>query len=155
MTKVKSTLNELLVNVFNYIVNIEGIILKNRGLPISMNEMHVLEAIDKAENATMSQIANSLLITAGTLTIAINRLVKKGYVIREHGDTDRRKIFVTLTEKGQEVKKIHDEFHREMIDHVIGQMNITEESELLQALDNLQTYFREKYHKEIENRNEK
>lgn len=155
MIKVKTSLNELLVNVFNYIVSIEEIILKNRGLPISITEMHVLEAIDKTKEATMTNVANRLLITIGTLSIAINRLVRKGYVIRKQSEVDRRKIFVQLTEEGERVKAIHDQFHHEMIDHVIQNINITEQSELFLALENLQSYFRTKYQEEINFRNEK
>lgn len=155
MSRVKSSLNELLVNVFNYILSIEGIILKSRGLPISMTEMHILEAVENSSNPTMSNVAKRLLITAGTLTTAVNRLVKKGYIYREQSATDRRKIYVKLTETGENVKKIHDEFHREMIESVLNNMEITENSELFTALENLQTYFRDIYHREIELRNEK
>ncbi len=155
MLRVKSSLNELLVNVFNYIVSIEGIILKNRGLPISMTEMHILEAVAKTNDPTMSNVANRLLITAGTLTTAVNRLVKKGYIFREQSEKDRRKIYVKLTEEGERVKAIHDEFHHEMIESVVKNIDIHENSELFIALENLQTYFRDIYHKEIEQRNEK
>ncbi|MFA6890303.1 MAG: MarR family transcriptional regulator, partial [Bacilli bacterium] len=102
-----------------------------------------------------TNVANRLLVTIGTLSIAINRLVKKGYVIREQSHNDRRKIFVKLTQDGIRVKQIHDQFHQEMIDHVIGHMDITEQSELFFALENLQIFFREKYYQEIEFRNEK
>lgn len=155
MAKVKSSLNDLLVNVFNYIISIEEIILKNRGLAISLNEMHILEAINKSDEATMKNIANILLITPGTLTVAVKRLIKKGYIKSSPGENDRRKKYLSLTNKAHEVMILHDEFHREMIDRVISKMDITEDSSLFVALENLQNYFKDIYYDEIGYRNEK
>ena len=43
-----------------------------------MNEVHVLEAIEKTDEPTMTNIAKRLRITVGTLTTSMNRLVEKG-----------------------------------------------------------------------------
>ena len=47
--------------------------------------MHVIEAIGIGEPKNMSSIARELSVTVGTLTIAMNSLVKKGYVERSRG----------------------------------------------------------------------
>ena len=56
MSEAKKVINELLVEVFNHILSIEGSKLKERGIKISMNEMHVLEAVKKTkvENTAVS-----------------------------------------------------------------------------------------------------
>jgi DNA-binding MarR family transcriptional regulator len=115
-----------------------------------MNEVHIIEAIKNTEIPTMSNVANRLLITSGTLTTAINKLVIKGYVSRHQEENDRRKVFLKLTELGFEVIKIHDLFHNEMIENAIKDMNIIEDSELLMTLENLVVYFQNKYEERIE-----
>ena len=50
MSEAKKVINELLVEVFNHILSIEGSKLKERGIKISMNEMHVLEAVKKTKD---------------------------------------------------------------------------------------------------------
>jgi len=141
----KKVINELLVEVFNHILSIEGEALRNKGITLSMNEVHVLEAINKTTEPTMTNIARRLRITIGTLTTSVNRLVEKGYATRYGEDEDKRKVFISLTSKAIEVLRIHDAFHDEMIDATFSDMKLEEDELLLQSLENLSEYFKKKY----------
>ena len=55
--KTRHTLNELLVYLFNYILYIEANNLKQKGVELSINEVHILERIEKASSNTMSHLA--------------------------------------------------------------------------------------------------
>ena len=145
MSYPKQVINELLVEVFNHILSIEGQTLRERGIKLSMNEVHVLEAIKKTSEPTMSNIARRLRITVGTLTTSANRLVEKGYAKRHREIEDKRKVIVSLTKKGVDVLKIHDQFHLEMIDATFSDMKLEEDEVLLQSLENLSEYFKKKY----------
>ncbi len=145
MESPKKVINELLVEVFNHILSIEGQTLKRRGVKLSMNEVHVLEAIRETNVPTMTNIAKKLRITVGTLTTSINRLVEKGFAKRHREKLDRRKVVISLTNSAFNVLKIHDEFHDEMIDAVFADMNLKEDAVLLQSLENLSDYFKNKY----------
>ena len=145
MSAAKKVINELLVEVFNHILSIEGSKLKERGVKISMNEMHVLEAIQKTDEPAMSNIAKRLRVTVGTLTTSINRLVEKGYATRKREEEDKRKVIVSLTKKAEGALKIHEEFHEEMLDALFEDMNLEEDEVLLQSLENLSEYFKNKY----------
>ena len=140
----KEVLNELLVEVFNHILSIEGQTLKARGVRLSMNEIHVIEAIKKTKDPTMTHLAKRLRVTVGTLTTAMNRLVEKGFCTR-YREEDKRKVLIALTNKAIEALEIHDHFHDEMIDAVIRDMNLDEDEALLQSLKNISTYFKNKY----------
>ena len=52
--------------------------------------MHVIDAIGIDRPKNMSSIARELSVTVGTLTISVNSLVKKGYVVRNRSSEDRR-----------------------------------------------------------------
>lgn len=145
MNETKKVINELLVEVFHHILSIEGQMLRERGVNLSMSEVHVLEAISKTEESTMGNIAARLRVTVGTLTTAINRLVQKGYVKRNRDKDDKRKVFVYLTEQAKEVMTIHDNFHDEMINAVITDLNLEEDEVLLKSLTNISNFFKEKY----------
>ncbi|KFZ26029.1 MAG: HTH-type transcriptional regulator Hpr [Candidatus Izimaplasma bacterium HR2] len=145
MSTAKKVINELLVEVFNHILSIEGSKLKERGVKISMNEMHVLEAIQKTDYPAMSNIARRLRVTVGTLTTSVNRLVEKGYATRKREEEDKRKVIISLTNKAREALKIHEEFHEEMLDALFEDMNLAEDEVLLQSLENLSEYFKNKY----------
>jgi len=141
----KKIINELLVEVFNHILSIQQEHLRKRGVTISMNEVHVLEAIKKSEDATMSKVATRLRITVGTLTTSVNRLVEKGYCERYSVKDDKRKVYLRLTPQAYEVMRIHDEFHDEMIEAAIEDLNLDEDTQLIDSLRNLKDYFKEKY----------
>jgi len=49
----------------------------------------------------MSELANSLHITAGAVTIAADLLIERGYIIRYRNEGDRRVVQLELTEKGR------------------------------------------------------
>ena len=146
MNSIYSTLNELLVKLFNDILQIEEDSLKNEEFNnLSITEIHVLEAIGMDEARNMSSVARDLDITIGTLTIAINNLVRKGYVHRVRSDEDRRIVLISLTEKGKKVYIHHEQFHDEMINTTISRLSDEEMKVLISALSNINSYFREKY----------
>lgn len=141
----KNIINELLVEVFNHILSIEAETLRHRGIKLSMNEIHVLEAIVNTKEPTMTHLARRLRVTVGTLTTAMNRLVEKGYCTRYREISDKRKVLIALTQKAREALQVHDQFHDEMIESTIIDMKIDQDEVLLQSLQNLSTYFKNKY----------
>lgn len=145
MSKIKSLINELLVEIFNNILNIEEAELKKSGLSLSMNEIHTLEAIKNSDDPTMSNIAKKMRITTGTLTTTINRLVGKKYVTRHIDQEDRRKVYLKLTDGSIKVLKEHELFHNQMIDSLFEDLPIEEDEVLLKSLENIANYFKEKY----------
>ena len=114
---------------------------------ITNNDMHVIEAIGIGTPKNMSSIAKKLSVTVGTLTIAMNSLVKKGYVKRERSEKDRRVVFIQLTNKGRMAYHHHAEFHRQMTEAVIAELNENETEVLVKALDGLRKFFRQ-YHEQ-------
>ena len=125
------TLNDVLVNLFRDITGIEQKAVRALGYEdITNNDMHVIEAIGTDAPKNMSSIARALSVTVGTLTISMNSLVKKGYVVRQRSEEDRRVVLVSLSEKGKEVFEHHARFHRAMIDGVIKELT-GEELEVL------------------------
>ena len=145
MTSAKEIINELLVEVFNNILDIEGENLRKHGVKLSMTEVHVLEAIKNVEVATMGNVAQKLRVTLGTLTTSINVLVRKKYVERYRDESDRRRVFLVLTKQAHDVLKIHDQFHNDMINNVIKDLNIEKDEVLVKSLENLSRYFKNKY----------
>ncbi|HEY8435836.1 MAG TPA: MarR family transcriptional regulator [Haloplasmataceae bacterium] len=140
----RQLLNELLVELFNYILLLEERNLKKNGLKgLSINEVHIIEAIKKTETPSMSEVANRLMITPSTLSTSVNRLIQKGFVKSERSKEDRRVVLLSLTEKGQEAFRIHEEFHKKMINQILIQTNFNEDELLIQSLKNLMEFFKQ------------
>ena len=75
-------LNDTLVNIFNTVMKMEEEAIQKASYDdISITEVHTLEAIGTGRARTMTHVANILGIKVSTLTTAVGRLVKKGYVL--------------------------------------------------------------------------
>ena len=133
----------MLVNLFNDIMAIEEkAIITGEFKDISNNDMHIIEAIGENDAKNMSTVAKSLSVTMGTLTIAINSLVKKGYVDRIRSEKDRRVVLISLSEKGKRAFSHHKQFHEQMVKATIKGLSRDEMKVLGQALSNLKEFFR-------------
>ena len=124
----RKVINGIIVELFKNILTIEEKSLKDRG-----------------NRKMMSEIADILEVTMGTLTIAMTKLEKKGYVVRERDERDRRIVVCSLTRRGVLAEKIHRNFHDEMIDHLMVDLKLEEEPALIQALKNINEFFIREY----------
>ena len=98
--EINEVLNELLVKLFRNINTLEEkAIQTDEYREVTTNDMHVIEAIGIDDPRNMTSVAKSLSVTTGTLTIAINSLVKKAYVKRVRSEIDRRVVLVSLTDR--------------------------------------------------------
>lgn len=110
---------------------------------ITNNDIHVIDTIGVDEPKNMSTVAKKMAVTVGTLTIAINNLVKKGYVLRVRSTEDRRVVLLSLSAKGVAVYKANLQFRKEMIHAAVEGFDEEQCRIVEKALTNLQTFFKE------------
>ena len=135
------TINDTLVNLFNEIWELEKeAIITEEFKDITNNDMHIIEAIGLSGENTMSSVAKK--ITAGSLTTAVNALVRKAYVKRERSEEDRRVVYIALTEKGEKAFYHHEQFHRQMTNAVIEKLDDEEIDALVKMLKDISAFFR-------------
>ncbi len=142
--EIKETLNRLFVELFRDINNIEERQIKTGEFSnLTLNDMHVINAIGTEKAKNMSSVAKVLSVTMGTLTIAVNGLVKKGYVERVRSEEDRRVVLVSLSAKGRKAYARHEKFHKELIDAVASRLSAEEQEILSRSLSDLHAFFLE------------
>ncbi len=136
--------NDLLVETFNGILRVEEDSLKNRltrGLTIS--EIHTIHAIGLNGASPMNVIAARLDVTLATLTSSVGKLVTKGFVARTRSEADRRQVLVSLTKDGRKAYRVHEMFHREMVDAALDGLTTEEEDAFARGLVKVKTFFEE------------
>ncbi len=134
--------HDILVNLFQEIMDIEEKALITAEFKnISVNDMHIIEAIGTGEPKNMSTVAKLMSVTVGTLTIAINNLVKKGYVSRVRSEEDRRVVLIFMTEKGKRAYQHHREFNDGMVKALVEGLDEGQQKILVKSLLNLRTFF--------------
>ena len=79
----------------------EELILQRSDPNLSINEVHLIETVRKGKNRslTISEIAAELRRAVPSVTVAVNKLVDKGYLIKEKNIEDARSYQVKLTRK--------------------------------------------------------
>lgn len=141
-----SIINELLLDIFDKIlVTEEKALRKGSFSDLSVAEMHTLEGIGLYETRTMSETAANLGITTGTLTVAVDRLVRKGYVERQRDTSDRRVVRVRLTRKGKLAFRMHNKFHKLLVDRIVEPLDEPERQMLLRLLQQVSGFVGDQY----------
>lgn len=150
MNEYEKKINLLLLDIFDKIlITEEKALSKGNFSDISVAEMHTLEGIGLYGSRTMSETAATLGITTGTLTVAIDRLVRKGYVERRRDVTDRRVVRIELTKKGKLAYRMHSKFHTLLVDRLTDPLDEDQRQVLLDTLQGISGFISEQYHRYI------
>lgn len=150
MNDFEKQINILLLDIYDKIlVTEEKALSKGNFKDISVAEMHTLEGIGLYGTKTMSETAATLGITTGTLTVAVDRLVRKGYVERRRDQDDRRVVRVQLTKKGKLAYRMHSKFHTLLVDRLIEPLADEQRGMLLQTLTCIDDFISEQYQRYI------
>ena len=75
------------------------------GLEMCGSDFAVLEALLHKGPLPVNEIGKKVLLTSGSITVAVDRLEQKGLVERRSHGTDRRAKVVHLTKKGRKLIK--------------------------------------------------
>lgn len=142
----REIINELLKDVFYNILDIQqAFIAKLASHQLTINELHVLEAVERAKPATMGGVAAILGVQTSTLTVSVNRLVGKNLIRRIRTDNDRRKVLLELTDEGMKYGRCHQEFHNSMVGAVVDEFGVDEYPSLVKGLTALRDFFHARY----------
>ena len=146
MKPFEEQLNEVIVDTYRSILRVEENILKRSDqTDLSISEIHMLEAVGKGKDRrrTISELAEVLNITLPSVTVAINKLMKKGYVEKVRGEEDGRIVYVPLTRQGRRIDSAHRYFHESMVRSIIRDMTESEMQALYKGVMKLDTFLKE------------
>ena len=96
----------------------------------------VLLRIGRAGEARlkMCDLANEIALTTGGVTRLIDRIVEAGYVQRTPSDSDRRVLYLELTESGRDVLKAACRTHLKDLDEQMFSRLTRREAQQLDSL---------------------
>ncbi|MFD0620108.1 MarR family winged helix-turn-helix transcriptional regulator [Paenibacillus sp. GCM10027629] len=105
-----------------------------RTYDLSPSEFGILEVLFTKGRIPLQQIGEKILITSGTMTYNIDKLVKKGWIARIPSHEDRRVIFAELTAQGQEFFGQIFPQHADRIHELMGGLSQTQKEEAIEML---------------------
>ncbi|MBJ8058206.1 MarR family transcriptional regulator [Bacillus cereus] len=102
-------MEELSTNVFAMFRTLRNDIGKIFGGYIPWNEFIVLRILNRTNKEMVSRVANELNVSNSHITAVTEKLINKGFVNRSRSTSDRRVVYLEITEQGKDlVAKMED-----------------------------------------------
>lgn len=68
---------------------------------LTAGQFRALQLIAERGHCTATEVSHRMIVSQATVTALVDKLVRKGLVVREKSSTDRRQTNITLTELGR------------------------------------------------------
>lgn len=114
---------DILKTIFSLVVNFVNFFHSNKVFSkMTTNEFYVFVFIALNNNVTMKECSQKLNLSKSTITVIIDKLEQENLVKRIRSRKDRRKIFLILTKKGENIfNKFLEDFNK-IVDYTISKI---------------------------------
>jgi MarR family transcriptional regulator, organic hydroperoxide resistance regulator len=90
---------------------------------LSAHQGSILDHLDEREPLMLRELARHMGVTASTMSLQIEQLVRKGYVIRERDAGDGRRLKLRLSEDGARVREANSVLDTERVERMLGRLS--------------------------------
>jgi DNA-binding MarR family transcriptional regulator len=104
---------------------------------LTIAQMHYLEVISQLTNPNVTELATEMQLSKPTVTVALEKLMQKGYVAKVVSDEDRRSSHLHLTKKGMQINLMHEMAHTRFAELMAESLEPLELEQLTQLLEKL------------------
>ena len=125
-------INNALIVFFEKLSSWEHDVVREKGM--TLPQMHTLEILGIHGQMRMKELAESMGVTTGTLTVVVDRLESKGLVKRMPHETDRRSIVVSLEKGGKVLFAEHDRLHMKLTEELLSGCSKEDQEAFLRCL---------------------
>jgi DNA-binding MarR family transcriptional regulator len=101
---------------------------------VSAHQASILDHLDERDPTSLTLLARHMGVTAGTMSVAVDRLVRAGYVRRARDPTDGRRVQLRLTSAGARVRDAHSVLEPERVRAMLARLNPRERTDALHGL---------------------
>jgi len=106
-------------------------------LSICPSDFYILEAILHKGPMPISVIAGKVLLTLGSLSVAIDRLEEKALVVRQADPHDKRTKLIQLTKTGEKLVAAHFKSHADALTEAMSGLSAQEQSNAAKLIKKL------------------
>ena len=103
-------------------------------------EFAVLEMLYHKGEQPIQKIGSKVLITSSSITYVVDKLEKKGYLVRKSCPEDRRVTYAVLTEEGKELIAEYFPKHQAMLQQLMSGLDNNEKEKMITLLKTLGTH---------------
>src|SRR5215469_1651196 len=113
------------------------------GEVMSSHQASVLDHPDGREGTALFDLARHMGVTASTMSLTVDRLVRGGWVVRERSREDARRVDLRLTEAGVRVKRQQKVLEPALVSAVLERLDERKRKQALRGLEILAEASRE------------
>lgn len=101
----------------------------------------ILSALFEYSRLTMKELAKEINKDKSTVTALVNKLLNLGYIERTRDLTDSRIVYITLTEKGKNLKSDFKEISDKLIERVYKDISENDQEIVIDILTKIEKNF--------------
>ena len=105
-----------------------------KSVGLTVPQLVVLREVAETPEAPIGHIARSISLSQATVTTIVDRLEQRGAITRRRAESDRRKVFVTLTDTGRDLLARSPTILQEQFLREFEQLERWEQTQILATL---------------------
>lgn len=113
---------------------------------LSRHQASILDHLDEITPITVMNLAGHMGVTAATMSLGIDRLERKGYVVRLKDAKDRRRVHVRLTSAGVRVREASSVLDPARVEALVARLGDAERARAIDGLALLARAAQEQMH---------
>jgi len=133
----------VLSRAYNWVTAHTNRDIRSHGL--NPTEFGVLELLYHKGAQPLQQIGEKILISSGNITYVVDKLEKKGLLVRKPCPDDRRVIFAELTQPGEQLLREIFPQHVEVVEQAMSGLTPDEKKQAIQLLKKLGRFAQERF----------
>jgi DNA-binding MarR family transcriptional regulator len=102
---------------------------------LSAHQASILDHLDDKEPASLMMLAQHMGVTASTMSLTVDRLVRSGHIVREKDPADARRVCLRLTSAGLRIKTMEKVLDPERVLAMLARLPAEEREAGLRGLE--------------------
>ncbi|WP_174728540.1 MarR family transcriptional regulator [Mesobacillus harenae] len=134
---IKELVDKYIQLSFSVTKKAESLIKEQIGSDLTSDQHYTLRYIYQAESCNSSELAEVFDVKKSAITAIINRMWEKGLIQRTRDEDDRRIVYLTLTDKGNELYLKAEQRIHKLVESLISQFDQSEISQFIETYEKL------------------
>jgi DNA-binding MarR family transcriptional regulator len=104
------------------------------GRAVSAHQASILDHLDEVEPTSLTDLAEHMGVTLGTMSIAVERLARNGYVTRLRDPVDGRKVHLRVSPSGMRLREAKSVLDPKRVKALLACLSPAERAEGIRGL---------------------
>jgi DNA-binding MarR family transcriptional regulator len=123
---------------------------RHRAADLSVPQFRTLKFLNRQAGASLSQVAEHIGLTLPSMSLLVDGLVERKLILRNTHDTDRRRVTLTLTARGQSVLEAAHGATQAALAEKLAALSAQDRTIVVQAMRALRPIFEPDLHGEAD-----